>query len=256
MAETAFNLYSGQWTPLEHCTVQSGGWVAGTLYAYGGCYGVAVETNDAAATDKALIVEADRIAVPCTGADGTNFALGDPVYYDVCCGNQVIADDNAGANPIIGSVQVAADSGDTTVIITLRGTPTKAIEGSVVRHVDSTVTLAELNAGKTILAADAAKTIKVISVRVQFTGTFTTCTLICLGDTAGTPVVVAGIAVAEAATGAIIASHSTCVECADIAWTAIAPTALTAAKGLQVYKTGSAAAGGTSLAISVTYCYV
>lgn len=112
------------------------------------------------------------------------------------------------------------------------------------------VTLAELNAGKPIIAAIPGRTIKVIGYYFEFTGTFTTATAIVLQDTAASPVNVVSIAIAGAATATKISSEAVQANTTDgAAYLANA----TLSKGISIAKTGSSAAGGTSLKVKVLY---
>lgn len=117
-----------------------------------------------------------------------------------------------------------------------------------VQAVHNVVTLAEVNAGKTIIAAVAGKTIIVWYFRALSTGAFAALTDIRLSDTAGTPVDVATLAQAQLTNGAILTSHGgTGVTIGTLG------AALTAAAGLQVRKTGSTATTATSITFDVLY---
>lgn len=118
-----------------------------------------------------------------------------------------------------------------------------------VYSVESTVTLAELNAGKTIVAAVPGRTIKPVSVLIVFTGAHTTATDVRISDTSSGPVDVVTVAIAGATNGARIHDGST----TNVTFGAGYNANLTADYGLQVRKTGSSAAGGTSLLARVLY---
>lgn len=111
-----------------------------------------------------------------------------------------------------------------------------------------TVTLAEINAGEIVLAGVAGKTITVLDFEAKVAGTFTTVTSVELEDTNGTPVAIASTAVAGLTDGAILNE----VE-ANTTMGAGYLGALTAGAGIAVTKTGSDAAGGTSITYRVLY---
>lgn len=112
------------------------------------------------------------------------------------------------------------------------------------------VTLAELNAGKPLIPAIPGRTIRVIGYYFAFNGTFTTATAIVLQDTAASPVNVVSIAIAGAVTATKISSEAVQANTTDgAAYLANA----TASKGISIAKTGSSAAGGTSLVVMLKY---
>ena len=114
--------------------------------------------------------------------------------------------------------------------------------------IEATVTLAQLNAGFTFLPAAGGVTIKVVGYYMKCTGAFTTATDIRISDTTGTPVDVVTLAIAGATSGAVITEALT----TNITLgTFGAP--LTASQGLQLRKTGSSAAGGTSIFVMCKY---
>lgn len=110
-------------------------------------------------------------------------------------------------------------------------------------------TLAELNAGKTIVADRAGHILTPVDLLLVFNGTFTTATDIRLSDTNGTPVDILTLAIAGATANTRIGNTST----SNITWGAGFLAALTAHKGIQIRKTGSNAAGGTSISGYVAY---
>lgn len=112
------------------------------------------------------------------------------------------------------------------------------------------VTLAELNAGKVIIAAIPGRTIKIVGYTMIFNGTFTTATDIRLQDSNSSPVLISTVAIANA-TAAQNANS-------DVVGTGVTNGAgcfanLTASKGVSIAKTGSSAAGGTSIMVKVLY---
>jgi hypothetical protein len=115
------------------------------------------------------------------------------------------------------------------------------------RTLKAEVSLAELNAGKTILAADATKKITVTDFNVVCDGSFTTLTSAEFEDTLG-PVVVASFAQAFMTDGtALFKGHSGCTLSSGFG------VSLTSGAGLAITKTGSTAAGGTKLTVTATY---
>lgn len=111
-------------------------------------------------------------------------------------------------------------------------------------------TLAELNAGKTLIPELPGRTIKIIGYTLLFTGAFTTATDIRLQDTNGTPVVITTVAIAAATAGAKISSEAVVANVTDGAGLF---ANLTIGKGVKIVKTGSSAAGGTSISIKIIY---
>ena len=121
--------------------------------------------------------------------------------------------------------------------------------GDRIFSVEDTVTLAQLNAGKTIVADAAGRTLKVVSILMVFTGGFTTSTDIRISDTNSSPVDVVTVAIAGATNGARIGDTST----TNVTFGAGFNANLTADKGIQVRKTGGTAAAGTSILVRVLY---
>lgn len=132
--------------------------------------------------------------------------------------------------------------------VNLTGTVNDSSSSSAIQSILSTVTLAEINAGKTILSGIDGKTINVVNFRILSTGTFATGTSVELEDTNGTPVVVASVATAGLSDGAVILpdESNTTVGAGFLA-------SLTAGEGLAITKTGSDFTGGTSIAVAVEY---
>src|SRR5487761_1899043 len=113
--------------------------------------------------------------------------------------------------------------------------PTGALLNGVY-SVEATVTLAELNAGQVLVAAETGRTLKVVHGVVQALGGATgTCTDVRIGDTANSPVASLTILQAALTQNTVVNEAS-----ANVTLGAFGATALTAAKGIQVYKTGSA----------------
>jgi len=108
--------------------------------------------------------------------------------------------------------------------------------------------LAEINAGKVLLTGITGRKVRLTEFLMQLTGTFTTATSINLGSTDDTPVVIAALAIAGAVDGAVVTPIH-----ANIILGAGFLAKLNPAAGVQIYKVGSAAAGGTSIKVQFTY---
>lgn len=81
-------------------TVPSGGYTAGQIYKFGDVIGVAYMDYAQGATG-VLIVEADDIEVTCVAASGTDFAVGEAVFFDVA---DAEANQSASGNTFCGHV--------------------------------------------------------------------------------------------------------------------------------------------------------
>ena len=120
----------------------------------------------------------------------------------------------------------------------------------VVYSMQDSVSLAELNAGKTLITAVAGRTITILDwVVIPVGGAVAACTAVTMSDTAGSPVLVATIPQADATEDAILRPWTTNI----VNGAAGIGAALTAAKGLTIEKTGSAATTVTSLTVRVSY---
>lgn len=110
------------------------------------------------------------------------------------------------------------------------------------------VTLAQINAGFTVLPGIPGKTFKVLKYLEVMNGTFLTATDIRLQDTSA--VVINTLLIAGATTGAKIASE---VVNANVTDGAGAFANLTLGAGIQLVKTGAAATGGTSIMVEIFF---
>lgn len=108
-----------------------------------------------------------------------------------------------------------------------------------------TATLAQINAGAILIPGIINRTITVMGVTQKVTGGFTTATAVVLQDTNASPVNINSTAIANLTTGATLLDNST-----GVTNGAGLLGALTLGAGIAVAKTGSSAAGGTS----ITYC--
>lgn len=117
-----------------------------------------------------------------------------------------------------------------------------------INTVTKTVTLAQLNAGHVLVPAYGACKFRVVGFTLLLNGTFITATDIRISDTAGTPVDIATLAIAQAVDNAQLGPDSTGITL-NAGWAA----SLTGGKGIQIRKTGSAAAGGTDILVTLQY---
>jgi hypothetical protein len=117
-----------------------------------------------------------------------------------------------------------------------------------INTVTKTVTLAQLNAGHVLVPAYGACKYRVVGFLILPNGTFTTATDVRLSDTAGTPVDIATIAIADVVDNAQLGEDDP-LAVLGAGWAA----PLTGGKGIQIRKTGSAAAGGTNILVTLQY---
>lgn len=131
-------------------------------------------------------------------------------------------------------------------------TPGAAV-GSVVAgnvySVSATLTLAQVNAGATILPAVTGQTFKVSHFLITSVGGTTGgCTSVNISDTTGTPVNAAAIVAATLTSGTPVNETAS-----GVTLTAFAPTALTLSQGIQVRHVGSACTTATSYTVVVYF---
>jgi len=119
---------------------------------------------------------------------------------------------------------------------------------TVTKTLLATATLAEINAGKILLAGVTGKTISVLDFKAKVVGNFAAATSVEIEDTNGSPVAIASTAVAGLTDGAILNE----VE-ANTTMGAGYLGDLTESKGIAITKTGSAATGGTSITVRIDY---
>lgn len=115
---------------------------------------------------------------------------------------------------------------------------------------EATVTLAQLNAGHTILAGVAGRRYRVVDFIIRFNGTFLTSTDIRLSSTEGTPSDIVTILIANATTGAV---HRAGVGTNTLTAANFGTSSLVAGTGIQLRQTGPAATGGTDVMVVVFY---
>jgi len=121
---------------------------------------------------------------------------------------------------------------------------------SVEHALVNVATIAEINAGKTLIPAITGKTITIVGYDLVVAGSFATGTDARLQDTNGTPVVVVTALTAALSDGAKIPGAATV---ANVTNGAGYGAALTAGKGLVIKSTGTAMTGGTSIKVIVRY---
>ncbi len=161
--------------------------------------------------------------------------------------NRVIA--AAGVNPVIGfAFDKAAANGD-LIRVYLRDYPNRA--SSAIRTANVTATLAEINAGKTIIPGVAGKSIRVVGFVERVTGGFASTTSVDLQSSNATPVKVVVNAVAALTNGAVLVPGS-----ANVTLGAGYGVNLGAGDSLVVANVGSAATGGTSIQFTIQYALV
>lgn len=171
--------------------------------------------------------------------------------------NKVIT--NAGTNPVVGfAYDKAAADGDlirvwilssfqlAQVIADVAGLQAALDAGLKVAVV--TATLAEINAGKTLVAGVTGKAITVTNLTARVAGNFAATTSVDVQSSNGTPVKTNVLAVAALTTGAVLIPGS-----ANTTLGAGFAVPLGADDGLRVVNTGSAATTGTSIQFTVTY---
>jgi hypothetical protein len=152
---------------------------------------------------------------------------------------------NAGTNPILGlALDKAAADGDLIRVFVQALTQDVSEANSLVQVVTTNVTLAELNAGKTIIPAVTGKQIRVVGYTVKVTGTFITLTSADLQDESAQKVTV--LAAAALVDAAILVP-------ADGALGALYARPLTLSEALVIANVGAAAAGGTDLDVTVLF---
>jgi hypothetical protein len=132
------------------------------------------------------------------------------------------------------------------------GTPGAAVgitSAGATFSVSANVTLAQVNAGITILPAVTGQTYKVNHFLLTAVGGTTAgCTSVNISDTTGTPVNAAAVAIAALTSGTPVDETIS-----GVTLTAFAPTALTANQGIQVRHVGSACTTSTSFNVVVFF---
>lgn len=163
-----------------------------------------------------------------------------------------LAGDSSSA-PTLNTTGTAVFNGPVTFNSTMTGPTTGAITYSAV----GTATLAQINAGTTLITGVAGRAITPVNFWMQMNGTFTTSTDIRLSDTTPTTDIVT-IPIASAVTGANFGpsgggfvNNATTAHAFTVG--AGMGAALGAGLGVQIRQTGTAAAGGTSILWAISY---
>lgn len=174
---------------------------------------------------------------------GAAIARGAPVEISSTTFKVITA---AGINPVIGEAYDQA-SADGDVIRVWIHTPNANVSQAV-KVVDVISTLAEINAGKTLIPALAGASIRVLNYTARVTGAFATGTSVALQSSNGVPVVVTTIAEAGLTNGAVLGPAS-----ANTTLGAGFALPLGVGDGLRVVNNGSAQTGGTNIEWTITY---
>lgn len=159
--------------------------------------------------------------------------------------NKVIT--SAGVNPVIGFALDQATA-DTQVIRVYIRTPGSDSVSPALKTVNVTATLAQINAGLTLIPGAPGRAITVTDITERVVGAFTTTTSVDLQSTNATPVKVSVAAVAALTNGAVLKPGD-----ANVSRAAGYAVPLGSGDGLAVANVGTAAAGGTSIQYTITY---
>jgi len=119
---------------------------------------------------------------------------------------------------------------------------------NAVYSAEAVITLAQLNAGVTLIPANTLRTLKVVHALVEATGGNTAaCTAVVIEDTNGTPVTVTSTTAATLTSGTVTDETISGVTISNFA------VPLTAGQGLQIVHTGSACTTATGFLVVVSY---
>jgi hypothetical protein len=135
---------------------------------------------------------------------------------------------------------------------TLTNKTATQVHGKTVLHTAClTVTLAQIKAGVSIVAAVGGVALTVTGFRLKFTGNFATATSINLSDTTAPPVDIATVLIADCSDGnSLTASGGTGLTVGA----GFGPAGLAAGKGIQLRDVAAnSATGGTSVDVTVDY---
>lgn len=208
---------------------------------------VCYNTKDASfpADSKCEVALLNSVMYMNSGAAITRGGLVEVVYATP--GNVITS---GGTNPVVGFALDGATGANQLIRVYVQSpfAQVNATQNNTQKQITVPVTLAELNAGKTLIAGVAGQAITVSNYAINVAGAFITGTAAVIESTAGSPVVVSTIAQAALTDGAHLfpASASTTLGVGFAA-------ALGTGDGLKIVHTGSSFAGGTSLSITLTY---
>lgn len=155
-----------------------------------------------------------------------------------------------GVNPVAGFAldKALADGDLIRVYIQAPFAQVNSNLNNATKTITVSATLAEINAGKTLIPGVAGQAITVVNYTARVTGAFATGTAIILESTNAAPVVVSTIAEAALTNGAIMVPSS-----ANNTLGAGFGAAVGVADGIKVVNSGAAQTGGTSVAFTFTY---
>lgn len=161
--------------------------------------------------------------------------------------NKVIK--SAGVNPIVGkALDVASADGD---LIRVQILESGSVTAGQLQSITVTATLAEINAGKTLIPAVSGKSIKVLDYIMRVAGNWATATSVDLQSSNGTPVKVNVALIAALTDGAVLVPPAS-----NVTLGAGFGAALGAGDSLKVVNVGTAGTGGTSITYTITYAIV
>lgn len=161
--------------------------------------------------------------------------------------NKVIT--SAGANPIVGySLDNASADGDLIRVMMIEA---GSVTAGQLQSITVTATLAEINAGKTLIPAVSGKSIKVTDYIMRVSGGWATATSVDLQSSNATPVKVNVALIAALTNGAVIVPPT-----ANVTLSAGFGVALGSGDALKVVNVGTAGTGGTSITYTITYAIV
>lgn len=196
---------------------------------------------------------AEWITLPCASTTASTWLAGTALYYDAT--NAVVTiDPDEGKNRYVGVIHTTASADSLTVIDASfdgRAGAWMPSEG-MVYHAHQVVTTAEINAGEEILPAVTGRTYTVVGYQLLCAGAAAGATAIVLADTASSPVAVSTALIAACGNGARISSYALAIS--NVTQGTIG-SALTASKGVQLYKTGSTLTGTTSVTVDLLYTF-
>lgn len=157
---------------------------------------------------------------------------------------------SGGTNPVCGFAYGSALADGDLLRVYVQA-PFAAVDASLTGAQKVAVvsaTLAEINAGKVLIAAAVGQKITVTNYTARVTGAFATGTSVELESTNGTPVAVSTIAEAGLTNGAVLTPAS-----ANTTLGAGYAAPLGTGDGLQVVNNGSAQTGGTKIDFTISY---
>lgn len=162
--------------------------------------------------------------------------------------SKVIA--SGGTNPVVGFAYDGATAADQLIRVFIQA-PFSAVDSALTNRAQIktiSATLAEINAGKVLIAGVAGQKITVVDYAARVTGNFAAGTAIILESNNGTPVLVTTLAEAGLTDGALLRPSS-----ANTTLGAGYSAPLGTGDGLQVVNSGSAQTTGTSVSFTLTY---